>query len=432
MARKVFISFLGASNYGECTYVRSPFKSESTRYIQVATLEYLEAKKWNSTDVALILLTDTAEKRNWVDNGHKDDDGNVIEQTGLKSELEKMHLPIELKPIKNLPNGNNEEEIWSIFTSLYGRLEEGDELYFDLTHGFRYLPMLVLVMGNYAKFLKGATVKNITYGNYEGRNRNTNEALIVDLMPLTALQDWTFAAADFTKNGNGDRLEKLTKEQVKKESQLTKKQIARYEEFASSIKSVVEDFKTCRGVNIARLVNINKMNRIMDYINSINKEIVPLSYILQEINKNFSLFHDNEEVANGFRAVDWCLKHGLLQQATTMLEETIVTFFAIRHGICIQDHRMRDCVNNAIWICSNEFENKYEEWNQNAKDNKLIIQSLLEDDKMTRVFCSRFRTLAEGTRNDINHAGMRCNPKTSKDLEKETKNMFEYFRSYCV
>ena len=170
----------------------------------------------------------------------------------------------------------------------------------------------------------------------------------------------------------------------------------------------------------------------MDYINSINKEIVPLSYIIQEINKNFSLFHDNEEVANGFRAVDWCLKHGLLQQATTMLEETIVTFFAIRHGICIQDHRMRDCVNNAIWICSNGFENKYEEWNQNAKENKLLIQSLLEDEKMTRVFCSRFRTLAEGTRNDINHAGMRCNPKTSKDLEKETKNMFEYFRSYCV
>ena len=38
-------------------------------------------------------------------------------------------------------------------------MQDGDELYFDLTHGFRYLPMLVMVLINYSKFLKYAAEK---------------------------------------------------------------------------------------------------------------------------------------------------------------------------------------------------------------------------------------------------------------------------------
>lgn len=432
MARKVFISFLGATNYGECSYVRGTFKSKVTRYIQTATLNYLQVEKWSKDDIALILLTDLAEKRNWEDNGHKDKENNILELPGLKSELEKMNLPMVVKPIDHLPNGDNEQEIWTIFNRLYGELKDDDELYFDLTHGFRYLPMLVLVMGNYAKFLKQAKVKSITYGNYEGRNKDTNEALIVDLLPLTVLQDWTFAAADFIENGNGNRLEVLTNNHVKSNAQYTKRQKARYEELASSIKSVVEDFKNCRGVNIANFVNINNMNTIMGLIEYINKDIVPLSPIIKKIKKDFSVFRESEEVANGFKAVDWCLNHGLIQQATTMLEETIVTYFALRHGIDIQDHIMRDCVNNAIYICSYKLEGDRKMWNQNARNNETLINEILHDEKLTKILCDRFLTLACGTRNDINHAGMRKKPKTSKDLEKETKNMLLYFREECI
>ena len=61
-----------------------------------------------------------------------------------------------------------------------------------ITHAFRYLPMLVLVLANYAKFLKNVTVKSLTYGNYEARE-GTN-APIVNLLPIAALQDWTTAA----------------------------------------------------------------------------------------------------------------------------------------------------------------------------------------------------------------------------------------------
>ena len=41
MARKVFISVLGFTNYSECIYTKDAYKSHSVRFIQEATLEYL-------------------------------------------------------------------------------------------------------------------------------------------------------------------------------------------------------------------------------------------------------------------------------------------------------------------------------------------------------------------------------------------------------
>lgn len=49
-----------------------------------------------------------------------------------------------------IPNGKNEEEMWEIFETLFDKIEEEDELYIDLTHRFRYIPMLVMIFPNYA------------------------------------------------------------------------------------------------------------------------------------------------------------------------------------------------------------------------------------------------------------------------------------------
>ena len=63
MPRKVFISVLGTGFYGACQYKRGKFESSTTRFIQQATLEYLNVGgEWTSADRVLILLTDGARK----------------------------------------------------------------------------------------------------------------------------------------------------------------------------------------------------------------------------------------------------------------------------------------------------------------------------------------------------------------------------------
>ena len=98
MARKVFISVLGYTNYGECIYTKEGYKSHSVRFIQEATLEYLlQQTEWTAADAAYVMLTDGAEKANWHDDGHKDRvTGEMIVCEGLQTRLDKMHLPFKV------------------------------------------------------------------------------------------------------------------------------------------------------------------------------------------------------------------------------------------------------------------------------------------------------------------------------------------------
>ena len=68
MARKVFLSVLGAGFYDKCKYSkeRECFCSSETRFIQVATLECLKANDWNEGDAVYVLLTEKARKLNWL------------------------------------------------------------------------------------------------------------------------------------------------------------------------------------------------------------------------------------------------------------------------------------------------------------------------------------------------------------------------------
>ena len=206
MARKVFISILGTGFYDACKYAKDSFISSETRFIQQATLEYLKVNRnWTTRnsdgdiiDRIVILLTEGARETNW-DKGIikrlNRKTGQEESYKGLEQVLSDMKLPCPVETL-SIPDGKSEEEMWEIFNLVYEKLKPNDELYFDLTHSFRYLPMLVLVLGNYAKFLKNVSVKHISYGNYEARDTDTNEAPLMDILPLTILQDWTFAAAD--------------------------------------------------------------------------------------------------------------------------------------------------------------------------------------------------------------------------------------------
>ena len=203
MNRKVFISVLGTGFYSSCSYVKGDFISSETRFVQQATMEYVDIAHWGVDDAVFILLTDGSRKNNWdmEITSRKNFRTNEVESyKSLQAVLKEMNLPCLVHDI-SIPDGKNEEEMWQIFTKLFDVLDSGDELYFDLTHSFRYLPMLILVFGNYAKFLKDTTVKHISYGNYEARDLLMNQAPIIDLLPLVALQEWTFAAANFKNFG---------------------------------------------------------------------------------------------------------------------------------------------------------------------------------------------------------------------------------------
>lgn len=210
MGRKVFMSVLGTGIYNECVYIGKNC-STRTRFIQEATLKDIGAVSWGEDDVVCIIMTAKAMEFNWSKGItlRTKQDGTVIPYSGLEAHLEKLSLPCQIKTL-DIPDGKNEGEIWQIFDIIYNFLEEGDELYFDLTHAFRYQPMLLLVLGNYAKFLKNVKIVYMGYGNYESAVKDAKTGMLVapimDLLPISILQDWAFAAGQFIRSGNADEL----------------------------------------------------------------------------------------------------------------------------------------------------------------------------------------------------------------------------------
>ena len=341
MARKIFISVLGTGLYESGIYTKGEFKSTETRFIQQATIELLGCKEtWTEDDKICILLTEQARKLNWDVTVRKARcTGEEIPYEGLKNILEKMDLKPTLLDVP-ISDGKDEKEMWDIFQTVFNLLQEDDELYFDLTHSFRYLPMLILVLGNYAKFLKNVQIAHISYGNYEARNENGSP--IVNLLPLTALQDWTFAAANFIHNGQSEELVQLTKNAIKPilKATLGKDEGANsLKELFTTLETIISNMQTCRGLPITQEADVFKLKQSIE---SSSADIIPpLVPVIKEIEKSFSNFSADANTINGLHAAQWCYKNRMYQQAITILQETIVTMVCEKTNLPIENKNAR-------------------------------------------------------------------------------------------
>lgn len=362
MHRRVFISVLGAGFYGACQYKRGKFASTKTRFIQQATLEYLKVKEeWTADDRVLILLTDGARKINWDKSIQQRQNFKTNKDEpymGLEQVLQNMHLTCQVEAI-SIPDGKDEDEMWEIFDVLYTELELEDELYFDLTHSFRYLPMLVLVLGNYAKFLKNVSVKHISYGNYEARDLQTDIAPLMDILPLTILQDWTFAAADLIRNGNIKRLQDLRESyalmpllRMKGKNNLDRKVAEQpLTSYITALETLLQDMKLCLAPNIIKGTAVNDIHDYYQQVlNAFEMVIAPIPPILTKIQESLKDFEQTdrnqpESLRNGYEAAKWCYDHQLYQQSITILEENITTHFCQYLGTDERVYNQRKATN---------------------------------------------------------------------------------------
>lgn len=431
MGRKVFISVLGTGYYGECVYARDGFTSSSTRFIQHATLEMLTQKgNWTADAHAYVLLTKEARETNWhIPGGMRTNMRTKADEpyAGLESVIEGMNLPFEVSGI-DIPMGKNEEEIWQIFDIVYGVLQEDDEVYFDLTHGFRYLPMLVLVLGNYAKFLKRVKICSITYGNFETRSKD-GIAPIIDITAFSTLQDWTAASADYLRHGDStligicgtQQLTPILKETFGKDeaAQNMKKLIA-------ALNTFTEDMRFCRGMALIGGKPAADVSCCIDKVG--DQYLKPFRPLLAKVRDTVADMSANH-AANMIEASAQCYRYGNLQAAITLLEEGIISFFCERHDLQIDDKSKRDIVDHAFtkklfWVMGKPRDYKP----LKEKEDERLVAVVEQDPLLTDNIVKTFSNL-QNFRNDVNHAGMRKQPLKVKNIESNLQKTLDAFMS---
>lgn len=409
-SRKVFLSFLGTGNYEKCVYTFEKEKSKNVRFVQNAIVEICKDK----FDKKYILCTKSAKDKHY---------DSLIKE--LEYDFEAVDISEDI----------SEKGIWEIFQQIYDVLNENDEVVFDITHSFRFMPMLGITLLQMAKFLKNIKVKKVFYGAFEmslllkdDYGREIKEAPIIDLTSFSMLQDWILAGYTLVNTGRAEEIEKLAKNDltpILKESKGKNKEARNFRKIADKIQQMTLNFRTNRGKEI---ITAHEMKEINDSVKEIKESnlLKPFKLVIENIHSDTKKFeYKNEE--NIIHSIQWCIDKDLIQQGMTILQEGISTLVLkeIKEQNQYSNIGMRSDVSHILQNFNNPSDKFKENLSENKKLNELQkkILNIHEINKLSEIYLE-----IANLRNDINHAGFRNNPLKSQKFRKKLEEEFKKFK----
>ncbi|MCX7858402.1 MAG: TIGR02221 family CRISPR-associated protein [Deltaproteobacteria bacterium] len=419
---KLFLSMLGTNKYEEAYYIYEGKKYGPVHFVQVATVS-MNCSHWKENDRIIVFTTNEAKVKNWEDNGNQ--------PKGLKSFLEELNIKPSIQNI-DIPNGESEDEIWQIFDAMYGAIKDKDEVVFDITHSFRSIPMLAMVVLNYAKVVKDVSIEGIYYGAFEKLgNLNTVRAKPLDerlvpifnLTPFEELLDWSLGLDRFMKTGDARAISNLAERTSRARLKKTAgedHEARKTRQLANTLKVFSETMATCRGREIGQAAK--NLKKAVDECLSLENIKAPYIPLLKNLKDKLKGFAGDDIVVDGFQAALWCYEHNLIQQAYTILRETILSKVLRDLGFNPEDKSLREKLSDAL--------NNYG-LRVVGKSNKEVeycseIDMLFEYLSYKKDLAVKYMDLAK-YRNDIDHAGMGRNVARTDSIINNLSEFLRYF-----
>lgn len=418
---KLFLSFLGTTDYTPCVYYQGekpdPSQRDSVRFVQEATIGRY-CRDWGDGDRIVIFTTNEAYQKNWLDGEKKKSTlGESAFSEGLKTRIAKLFLSpgISAQNVM-IPNGSSEEEIWEIFKIVFECIHESDEVIFDVTHAFRSIPMLAIVVLSYAKVLKHISIGGIYYGAFEVSTLSNDDhkkeacrlAPILDLTPIGQLLDWTAAVDRFVSSGDPAMVSQLTRAGVRpilKQTRGADQTAQTLDRIADSLEHFCAVMSTCRGVKISAAAK-----RLKSQLTALERSDIlpPFAPLFKNVKDKLDSFK-GDPFADGLQAVKWCLERSLIQQGFTILDEVLICWIlreTIGESLEVDSRKLPAA---AAAILDKNLVDHPEKWEEHARDKehqtRRIIFFLQGKQDLLRAM-SKINQF----RNDMNHAGCRRNP----------------------
>ncbi|NNM55356.1 MAG: TIGR02221 family CRISPR-associated protein [Spirochaetales bacterium] len=309
---KILISTLGTGDYKESIYQLGSQQSTSVKFIQEALVQMLSSD-WSikNGDCAKILCTQGAITKHW------DNLSQCLSQYKISSVQ------------TSIPDGFNEKELWKIFQIIFDLFTDGDEVWFDLTHSFRSIPMLVLTVISYARVMKNIKVMGIFYGAWEAKTNGITPIFFLD--QFVKLQDWTNASQDFLAFGEIGLLKQLLDQESR---EILKNGRNAEAEATKNLASSLENYFsiTLSKNDIAEIVSFkNVRNKIQDFQNNRGEQFPAFSNLFDRVSEKSLEFHENDW-GNIFTAARWCADHGKILNAYSILLEGVISIALLLIG----------------------------------------------------------------------------------------------------
>ncbi len=187
----VHISFLGGTAYNMVSYTFGGVVASPTLYAQAAEVQVLGA---HTFDRVVVLATEGAESQ------HGDPFRAALADVGLPA-----HVPVEFVRIPD--GGIAVSDHWAWFDALLSSVEDGDSVVFDLTYGFRAMPIVASGALGYLRRARDIHVRAVLVGVLA-----SVPPTLTDLTHFYVIQDWADAVNRLVHDANASGLAKLAEE----------------------------------------------------------------------------------------------------------------------------------------------------------------------------------------------------------------------------
>ena len=236
--------------------------------------------------------------------------------------------------------GLNEGELlhnFALFMELTDCLEKGDQIYLDITHAFRSIPLFMYLMVEFLGTLqhKNIEIRGLYYGMLEAR-RELGYAPIVDLKTILDLSKWIRGSHEFIQYGSGYVISELIKGEAGEQKNLIK---------------IAEDIN-----DISELVNINYLTDLRMKIQQLRRRMDSLeivsgitSYILPQVKEFIVQFtHIHKDSLFQLELSNWYFKNKRYGYGYICLVESILTHFCEVYQLDIKDYKQRERMKEIV------------------------------------------------------------------------------------
>jgi len=262
---------------------------------------------------------------------------------------ENTNSQIEASKSKVITYGINDEEIWSnfdLFMGLTEELEDGDQVYLDITHSFRSIPLFMYLMMDFIQNLKSKQIElsGLYYGMLDiKREMDEDYAPVIDYKPLFEISKWIRGVYDFTNYGNGYLISELSNDK----------------ELADRINRVSD------------LFNINYIKELKTQIRKLNeqlqatdlKNLKVLNYIVPNLEEFLNRFQDiKSDWEFQLEISKWFYENNKYGNAYISLVESVLTYICEFYDLDFTE--FNDRMLAKVLVGSKEIRRKYSDLNK--------------------------------------------------------------------
>lgn len=346
MSRKVFLSFLGIGprdGYREMEYTIKGQELPQTKFVQKAEYDFYGKDFF---DKIIILVTKTSDEK-YFDELNQALDNNA----------EKIVISEDLDPASQ----------WTGFEEIIARISPNDQLYIDMTHGFRSVPIMFSVAINFLQQMKNIELKAVHYADIFKKG-----APIVDFKEFFTLNRWSDAISRLVENADAKKLALVAAE----EGGLNVADL-NDPEIIDSFNKLTDAIRNVDVNNISEIAS-DAMNKIIVKKQASSKtESLLLDMVIEKFSsltteEPLNRKYDKDYFKIQLEIVKILLEHKLFMQAFTAMRELIGSFGLIKFENLKYNNGKGRKKRRSAELFINMFQYPEDEWKFDLEDPQIV------------------------------------------------------------